>query len=63
MLKALAKDPKDRFATAGELRDELRRYLESRPIRSRPVGTVRAALALVQAQPGLAAANITAGRA
>ena len=36
--KALAKDPKDRFATAGELAGELRRYLESRPIRSRPVG-------------------------
>ena len=26
--KALAKDPKDRFASAGELGDELRRYLE-----------------------------------
>ena len=35
ILKALAKDPADRFATAGELRDELRRFLESRPIRSR----------------------------
>ena len=38
VLKAMAKDPKDRFATAGELRDELRRFLEGRPIRSRPVG-------------------------
>ena len=37
VLKALAKDPKDRFASAGELGDELRRYLESRPIRSRPI--------------------------
>ena len=37
VLKALAKDPKDRFATAAELGDELRRYLESRPIRSRPI--------------------------
>jgi WD40 repeat protein/serine/threonine protein kinase len=36
--KALARDPKDRFATAGELAGELRRYLESRPIRSRPIG-------------------------
>jgi hypothetical protein len=36
--KALAKDPKDRFATAGELRDELQRFLQSRPIRSRPIG-------------------------
>ena len=38
VLKALAKDPKDRFATAAEFGDELQRYLESRPIRSRPVG-------------------------
>jgi serine/threonine protein kinase/tetratricopeptide (TPR) repeat protein len=38
VLKALAKDPKHRFADAGEMRDELRRVLEGRPIRSRPVG-------------------------
>jgi tetratricopeptide (TPR) repeat protein len=40
VLKALAKDPSDRFASAGELRDEMRRYLENRPILSRPTGTV-----------------------
>ncbi len=39
VLKALAKQPKDRFASAAELGDELQRYLESRPIRSRPVGS------------------------
>ena len=38
VLKALAKDPKNRFRSAAELRDELRRYLESRPIRSRRSG-------------------------
>ncbi len=38
VLKALAKDPNDRFPTAAEFGDELQRYLESRPIRSRPVG-------------------------
>ena len=37
VLKALAKDPKDRFATADELGAELRRFLENRPIRSRPI--------------------------
>ncbi len=37
VLKALAKDPNDRFATAGELAAELRRFLENRPIRSRPI--------------------------
>jgi serine/threonine protein kinase/WD40 repeat protein/tetratricopeptide (TPR) repeat protein len=34
--KALAKEPQDRFATADELGAELRRFLENRPIRSRP---------------------------
>jgi eukaryotic-like serine/threonine-protein kinase len=38
VLKALAKEPKDRFASAAEFGHELERYLESRPIHSRPVG-------------------------
>ena len=38
VMKALAKDARDRFASAAELADELQRYLESRPIRSRPIG-------------------------
>jgi serine/threonine-protein kinase len=38
VLKALARDPASRFVTAAGLRDELQRYLEGRPIRSRPVG-------------------------
>ena len=37
VLKALAKDPNDRFGTADELAAELRRFLENRPIRSRPI--------------------------
>jgi serine/threonine protein kinase/WD40 repeat protein/tetratricopeptide (TPR) repeat protein len=39
VLKALAKDPKDRFATVDELGAELRRFLENRPIHSRPIPT------------------------
>ncbi len=35
--RAIAKDPKDRYATAADLRDELERFLSDRPIRSRPV--------------------------
>jgi serine/threonine protein kinase/Flp pilus assembly protein TadD len=34
--KALAKAPEDRYATAQELADDLRRFLEDRPIRARP---------------------------
>jgi WD40 repeat protein/serine/threonine protein kinase len=35
LLKALAKIPAERYATAQELADDLRRYLEHRPIRAR----------------------------
>jgi len=60
VLKALAKDPKDRFTTAGELRDELRRFLENRPIRSRPVGPAEQFWRWCKRNPALAAASITA---
>ena len=55
VLKALAKDPKDRFASGGELGDELRRYLESRPIRSRPVGLMERLWRWCKRSPVLAA--------
>ena len=51
VLKAMAKDPTDRFATAGEMRDELQRFLEEQADQvaaGRARGTV---LAVVQAQP------------
>jgi serine/threonine protein kinase len=35
VLKALAKDPDDRYATAQELADDLKRFLEDKPIRAR----------------------------
>jgi serine/threonine protein kinase/tetratricopeptide (TPR) repeat protein len=35
VLKAMEKDPADRYATAQELADDLRHYLEDRPIRAR----------------------------
>src|SRR5437868_1781872 len=44
VLKALAKEPAERYATAKELADDLRRWLEDRPIQARrPALTQRAA--------------------
>ncbi|MBI4606681.1 MAG: protein kinase [Planctomycetes bacterium] len=39
-LKAMAKEPARRYATAGELAEDLRRFLEREPIRARLVGPV-----------------------
>jgi serine/threonine protein kinase/WD40 repeat protein len=36
VLKAMAKEREDRYATARELADDLKRFLENRPIRARP---------------------------
>jgi WD40 repeat protein len=58
--KAMAKDPDDRFATAGELAEELRRFLESRPIRSRPIPAHERLWRWCRRNPGLATASIAA---
>src|SRR5262249_23891820 len=63
VLKALANEPKDRVPTAGELGEELRRYLEGRPIRSRPIGAAERLWRWCRRRPviaGLTAAVVVA---
>src|SRR6185437_589401 len=38
VLKALRKTPAERYATVGELADDLERYLHGEPVRARPAG-------------------------
>jgi tetratricopeptide (TPR) repeat protein len=44
VLKAMEKGPADRYATAQELADDLRRWLEDRPLRARRPGLARRAV-------------------
>jgi serine/threonine-protein kinase len=53
-MKCLEKDPAGRYPTAGELADDLGRYLEDEPILARPVSVFRKVLRWARRKPGLA---------
>jgi hypothetical protein len=50
-LKAMAKEPKRRYQTAAEFRDDLRSYLHGQPILARPVGHIERAWRWCKRQP------------
>ncbi|MBI1851016.1 MAG: SUMF1/EgtB/PvdO family nonheme iron enzyme [Planctomycetes bacterium] len=50
-LKAIEKEPRDRYPSAGEFGDDLLRYLESRPTRARPIGVPGRALRAIRRNP------------
>jgi WD40 repeat protein len=53
-LKCLEKEPARRYATAGELADELARYRRGEPVRARPVGRAGRAWRWCRRNPALA---------
>ncbi|HUG10435.1 MAG TPA: serine/threonine-protein kinase [Opitutaceae bacterium] len=53
-LRALAREPSGRYATAGELADDLERWLEGRPIVARPVSSLERAWRWSGRNPALA---------
>ena len=55
MLKAIAKDPKDRYPSADALGEDLRRFLADEPIRARRVGPLERAWIWAKRRPAAAA--------
>jgi WD40 repeat protein len=61
VLKALEKDPERRYASAGDLRDDLRAFLEHRPIRARRATRAQRIGRWLQRHPAWRAALAVAG--
>ncbi|MCY2959495.1 MAG: protein kinase [Planctomycetota bacterium] len=55
-LTALEKDPHRRYAGAGEMAEDLRRFLAWQPVHARPIGTIAKGARFARRRPGAATA-------
>jgi eukaryotic-like serine/threonine-protein kinase len=60
LLKALAKRPDDRYATADELAEDLARFLAFEPVKARRIGPVGRMVRFARRHPSLTAVSTTA---
>jgi serine/threonine protein kinase/WD40 repeat protein len=58
--RTLAKNPNDRYSTAGKLRDDLRRFIEGRPVEARPIHLYSRFWKWCNREPWLAGASLAA---
>ena len=58
-LKCLEKEPQRRYASAGDVAEELRRFLRSEPLRARPVSTTARFIRWCKRKPVIASLSLT----
>lgn len=61
VLKAIAKEPHDRYDTALELAEDLRRFLDQKPVKARRLGSMQRAWRWAKRNPAIASMTLAIG--